>query len=183
MGNNGNNIRFIPEAMERMNGLISCRMKLGLSLKELSQRSGVSIRGLRKYEQRVRYPTIRNYNVLARIFEWESIKERVRPKYASASSELRQKRKKYEVVEIGYSDAEGLPKPVSYTFQEGHVYQLGADKRESSSTGYKPDNDGYKFYYEGKQGIHHVFREVIGGWITTRTDAQLIGEKIQEVAS
>ena len=36
------------------------------------------------------------------------------------------------------------------------------------------------FRYEGKTGIHHVFREARGGWQRTYTDAQLIGKKIEE---
>ena len=37
------------------------------------------------------------------------------------------------------------------------------------------------FKYEGKQGIHHVFREVRGNWTRTYTDAQLIGTRTEEV--
>ena len=37
------------------------------------------------------------------------------------------------------------------------------------------------FEYTGKQGIHHCFRSVLGGWSRTYTDYQLIGKKIREV--
>ena len=37
--------------------------------------------------------------------------------------------------------------------------------------------------YLGKQGKHHVFKSVRGGWSRTYTDAQLIGKFIQEVTT
>lgn len=37
------------------------------------------------------------------------------------------------------------------------------------------------FIYLGKQGKHHIFRHVAGGWTRTFTDPQLIGKFIQEV--
>jgi|GEM_PF-6851253 len=47
---------------------------------------------------------------------------------------------------------------------------------------YKLDSaNGCVFRYEGKQGIHHMFREVRGNWTRTYTDAQLIGAKTEEV--
>ncbi len=47
---------------------------------------------------------------------------------------------------------------------------------------YKIDSaNGCVFRYEGKQGIHHIFREVRGNWTRTYTDAQLIGAKTEEV--
>ena len=49
---------------------------------------------------------------------------------------------------------------------------------------YKIDSaNGCVFRYEGKQGIHHVFREIRGNWTRTYTDAQLIGARTEEVNS
>ena len=49
---------------------------------------------------------------------------------------------------------------------------------------YKIDSaNGCVFKYEGKQGIHHVFREIRGNWTRTYTDAQLIGARTEEVNS
>lgn len=42
--------------------------------------------------------------------------------------------------------------------------------------------DGYVFRYLGKQGIHHMFIEICGGWSRTYTDAQLVGKELVEVA-
>ena len=48
---------------------------------------------------------------------------------------------------------------------------------------YKIDSaKGCVFKYEGRQGIHHVFREVSGNWTRTYTDAQLIGATTEEVS-
>ena len=41
---------------------------------------------------------------------------------------------------------------------------------------------GYTFRYLGKQGIHHMFREICGGWGRTYTDAQLVGKEVVEVS-
>ena len=41
---------------------------------------------------------------------------------------------------------------------------------------------GYTFRYLGKQGIHHVFREICCGWGRTYTDAQLVGKEVVEVS-
>lgn len=42
-------------------------------------------------------------------------------------------------------------------------------------------SDDCVFEYIGKQGIHHCFKEIYGGWLRTYTDPQLIGKKIEEV--
>lgn len=41
--------------------------------------------------------------------------------------------------------------------------------------------DTHNFCYIGKQGIHHCFKAVLGGWSRTYTDTQLIGKSILEV--
>ena len=71
-------------------------------------------------------------------------------------------------------------------FEIGHFYFIkdkiktgmlkAGDTFLNVSTGY-----GCVFIYLGKQGKHHVFKSVRGGWSRTYTDAQLIGKLIQEV--
>ena len=56
------------------------------------------------------------------------------------------------------------------TFRTGKRYQIG-------DVGF----DAYTFVFIEKQGIHHCFKEVDGGWTRTYTDAQLVGKKIVEV--
>ncbi len=65
------------------------------------------------------------------------------------------------------------PKPVKipvnpvFSFDDGHQYII--------------DGGDYIFGYEGKQGKHHMFREIKGNWTRTYTDAQLVGKKVLEV--
>ena len=75
-----------------------------------------------------------------------------------------------------FEEAELRNKILNRKFTIGKKYFL-IDKGNS-----KPqDNESHVFTYQGKQGKHHVFKHLLGGWITTRTDAQLIGKTIQEV--
>ena len=66
-----------------------------------------------------------------------------------------------------------LPNPRKFSFTRGKYYTITNTKQEISSA--------YRLRYEGKQGIHHCFREIRGGWSCTFTDPQLIGKNIQEV--
>ena len=45
------------------------------------------------------------------------------------------------------------------------------------------DSQEYIFSYVGKEGIHHVFREIRGGWTRTYTDYQLIGKTVKEIGN
>lgn len=69
-----------------------------------------------------------------------------------------------------------LLRPVKYEFIEEHIYGIYESQK-------KQDDNVNMFRYEGKQGIHHMFREVHGGWTRTYTNAQLIGKHIKEVES
>mgnify|MGYP007101911272 CR=1 FL=1 len=63
-----------------------------------------------------------------------------------------------------------------------HKFIKGKKYFISDKGNYKPeDNESFVFIYLKKQGRHHVFQHAAGGWLTTRTDQQLIGKKIQEV--
>ena len=82
------------------------------------------------------------------------------------------------------------PEPVfifpSFSFDIKHLYSI-TDKLAYGLSRMKNDfldtETGYGciFLYTGKQGKHHVFKSVRGGWSRTYTDAQLIGKSIQEV--
>ncbi len=65
-----------------------------------------------------------------------------------------------------------------FTFKKSQVYQIYTSYRLGRSP---QDLCEYEYAYEGKRGIHHVFRERTGGWTRTYTDAQLVGKVIQEV--
>lgn len=147
---------------ENISNLYFLTMKAGLTVKELSQRTGISIKSLYDYMHGKHAPPQKRYNALAEVFGWEKLK---RPERAKT------KVVKHEAVEISYEDAPPLPKPVEFTFEEGHKYRIHDMKQE---------NDICVFKYEGKQGKHHMFREVRGGWMRTYTDAQLLGKQIKE---
>ena len=158
-------IRKNEEAVRNIYGLYQSRMELGLTQKELSQLSGIGVSTLYEYETRGRIPCVRNYNKLAKVFGWEKIldSQTENPKKVVLSPLLPPK-----PVE--------LPRPVKYEFIEEHIYGIYESQK-------KQDDNVNMFRYEGKQGIHHMFREVHGGWTRTYTDAQLIGKHITEVES
>ena len=79
-------------------------------------------------------------------------------------------------------------KSIQRNFIEGKCYKIygsgyagfhGSGKA-SASSGASWERDCI-FMFLRKEGIHHVFREVRGGWTRTYTDAQLVGKNIQEV--
>ena len=155
-----------PQAAENMGKLGLLMGRAGITTKELSQRTGISVKSLYEYRRGKHMPTVKGYNALAKVFGWEKLK---------AKKKLVKKAVKYVAKQIIIEEAPPLPKPVKYEFEEGHTYRiydsLNAKKRE---------NDISVFRYEGKQGIHHCFREVRGGWSRTYTDAQLVGKHIRE---
>lgn len=84
---------------------------------------------------------------------------------------------------------------IARTFTVGSCYQVVSNKSiikrlkaggkyvlQSISTGNNDPEVGYTFRYLGKQGIHHMFREICGGWSRTYTDAQLVGKEVIEVS-
>ena len=72
--------------------------------------------------------------------------------------------------------------PVTFTFENGHCYRIYKCSNKSHDVLLSPSWErNCIFRYEGKQGIHHCFREVRGGWSRTYTDIQLMGKKIEEV--
>ena len=68
--------------------------------------------------------------------------------------------------------------PRLYKLRCGACYRI---KSKRSITDGQKQEVNYTFRYCGRKGIHYVFREVVGGWTRTYTDAQLIGRKIEEV--
>ena len=77
-------------------------------------------------------------------------------------------------------------KAIRRHFTEGKCYRIfggvqpGSYNKKAVSTGTSWERDCI-FMFLRKDGIHHVFREVRGGWTRTYTDAQLVGKNIQEV--
>ena len=77
-------------------------------------------------------------------------------------------------------------KAIQRHFTEGKCYKiwgsgyLGSYERKTPSPGLSWESDCI-FRFLRKEGIHHIFCEVRGGWTRTYTDAQLVGKHIQEV--
>lgn len=84
---------------------------------------------------------------------------------------------------IGLEDRQ---KSIQQHFTKGKCYRiygrccLGSYERKNSSQGTTWERDCI-FMFLRKEGVHHMFREVRGGWTRTYTDAQLVGKNIQEV--
>ena len=82
---------------------------------------------------------------------------------------------------------EDRQKAIQRHFIEGKYYkiygsgQLGSHVRKTSSFGSTTWEYDCIFMFLRKEGIHHIFREIRGGWTRTYTDAQLVGKNIQEV--
>ena len=65
-------------------------------------------------------------------------------------------------------DEKARQKVLNHVFTKGQRYIIEKD---------------YIFEYLEKEGIHHIFREINGGWTRCYTDPQLIGKTIEEVKS
>ena len=82
---------------------------------------------------------------------------------------------------------EARQKALQRHFTEGKCYRIYEGSRQTSSHDKKIPLQGASwehdciFMFLRKEGIHHMFREVRGGWSRTYTDAQLVGKNIQEV--
>ena len=85
-------------------------------------------------------------------------------------------------------ELEERQKSIRRHFTEGKCYKIygsgysgfHGNGKASASSGASWERDCI-FMFLRKEGIHHVFREVRGGWTRTYTDAQLVGKNIQEV--
>lgn len=64
---------------------------------------------------------------------------------------------------------------VKFEFVSGKKYVI------KCQVGTMSEQTDYVFKYEGRQGIHHVFREIHGNWTRTYTDTQLIGKRLYEL--
>ena len=99
------------------------------------------------------------------------------------------------VSSIFSTPAEQSRAAIARTFTIGACYQvvsnktlikrLKAGEKYAVQTVSESNDDpefGFTFRYLGKQGIHHVFREISCGWGRTYTDAQLVGKEVIEVS-
>ena len=153
-------IEKYEQAVKNIRNLHSLRMNRGITQQKLSQLSGVSPDTIRNCEYGTYLPTITTYNKLCKVFGWKEITEATTKSIRQLTNTILEDLDELKPVK--------LPVPVEFTFIEGNNYSIeGADD--------------FIFCYEGKQGIHHMFREVRGNWTQTYTDAQLIGKQVKEL--
>lgn len=143
----------LPEFAKRnLKELVETRKSKGLTQTQLSKLSGVSEKILSKYEkEQVKRPDFDTYNKIAKVFNWKKIK-------------VLEKEIFYEKDEKPF-----LIPNREFTFEIGKRYQIDGKNIYS------------EFLYVEKRGKHHVFRNVLGGWEMTLTDAQLVGKTFMEV--
>ena len=80
-----------------------------------------------------------------------------------------------------FLELEERQRSIQRHFTEGKCYKiLGSHKGKTPPYSLSWEYD-CTFRFLRKEGIHHIFREVRGGWTRTYTDAQLVGKNIQEV--
>lgn len=174
-------IEGYEEAVKNIDGLYYLRESRGITQKELSQLSGISVTNIQRYETHKCLPEVKNYNKLAKFFGWKII--------TLTQSEVPSPKRSYKKLEdLPPFEPVKLPEVVKFTFLEGHNYTISkivyTEKYRGGQNSKHVDtlwSDDCVFRYEGKQGIHHIFREVRGNWTRTYTDAQLIGKRISEV--
>ncbi len=174
-------IKGNEEAVRNISGLYQSRMNRRMKQKELSQLSGIPTAEIRRYEFHKYLPRVKNYNKLAKVFGWEQIpithpetqSEAPNPKHSYVRLEDLPP-PKYEPIK--------LPRPVKFEFEKDHCYVI-TDNSPIKNIHHFQAVHVCVFKYEGKQGIHHMFREISGNWTRTYTDAQLIGKRISEVKS
>lgn len=180
-------IEKIPEALKYFRDLKKMRLKKGISQDQLAKKIGVTRNIITNYEKWKTLPKIKNYNKLADFFGWKKIKlaQSIRKTeiFSENASKQHQEDTEAELKRI----IEQRQKALTFTFEVGKCYSIWSTKNGfKNSKGNNPltgttwDEDCI-FRYEGKQGIHHCFREIRGDWTRTYTDCQLIGKYIKEV--
>ena len=168
-----NIVRNDKNAMKNVRCLREKRRNAKMSMAMLSDEAGLTYRAIQSYESGKSVPSPDAYNALADVFGWEKI-EKPAPKRKKCPA-----KRSYEAVVHEEETPPEVPRAPEFTFEAGKDYSIYAKdgNLERSSFGEK----SFVFRYVGKQGIHHVFREIHGGWSRTYTDVQLMGKTIQEV--
>ena len=159
------------------------REELGISRAEMSRRAGLS---LNAWSNAMR-GHIRRTESLWRTFcaalgvDAPFPRPSLRDQMAAARlAEMARERKARELaLELDVPRARGeIPAPPRSTFVRGKRYEIrgsvrGSRDAASTSDVFRPVGGTYL----RKEGVHHVFKGP-GGWLTTWTDAQLVGKKV-----
>ena len=150
--------------------LKALRYTLGLTQSQLAEKIGVSETSIAHCEK--------GYTPLGKVKAPAQLKIRAFLEVQDISPTVIAESKKI----LGLEERQ---KAIHKHFTEGkcyRVYEGNRNNKKTLSRGTSWENeDDYVFMFIHKEGIHHIFREIRGGWTRTYTDAQLIGKKIQEV--
>ena len=158
------NVKKSKSAADNLRTLRQQRAARGWTQLELAERIGTPKSSIAAYEQGKMSPSIKTYNQLAKAFGWSELTVK------STGTNPPRTVKHYDRVEHEEVPAPiEIPKPPKFFFETGRDYLI--------------DKATFTLRYEKKNGIHHTFRSVRGGWTQTFTDAQLIGKTIQEVGN
>ena len=153
---------------ESKGSIKALRQILGISQKELAEKVGVDRRTVGMWET-CHQPQKRYASKLQEIFDDCPKNPEASPPQSTAPK-------------IDYEDtiakrvAENL-RAIQRKFIVGKCYAITDSKNPSEGVILQQP----VLRYERKDGIHHVFRAVRGKWITTYTDAQLVGRYVKEV--
>ncbi len=162
---------FTPELLR------SKREQAGLLLEVLAQLANLKPETIEDYESGWRVPSRT---------AWRCIRNVLNMSKEEIANALAQE-KKIKVDTWVTPTEKFSPKIVTFKFEKGHCYSIkDAAKTYGAKfdAGINPKSGNYCiFRYEGKQGIHHKFMEIQGGWTRTYTDQQLIGKIIKEVGA
>ena len=158
------------KAMTALANMRKDMLKLGLTARDISKRTEIRISRVKDYAEGTTIPEPKTYNKLAKVFHWPKLHNKVN---TQVYTQAKGKQLSYEAVQHPEIKISAIPGSISFSFSVGQHYQFAYEK-------YSMDHE-YTFRYERKEGIHHMFREIHGGWSRTYTDAQLIGKTIMEV--
>ena len=148
------------------------RYNLGISKTKLSEKLGVDRNTITHWETGKTIPRGQHAQAISDIFG--DISDLTLPEESKET--YKQKKRRHELEEKKAQEIANSIKAMTQLFTEGKCNTITESKDSSSNALQK-----FILRYEGKRGIHHVFREVVGKWIVTYTDAQLIGKFIREV--
>lgn len=151
------------DALKSFCGLAGEMKSRGFSAQDVSRLTGIIPSKIQSYASGLMLPTVRTYNRLAHIFGWLILPER-----AQSVQVMSKPKQKMTSINPG----EGCMK---FEFASGKKYVI------KYQIGTMSEQADFVFKYEGRQGIHHVFREIHGNWTRTYTDTQLIGKRLYEL--
>lgn len=160
--------------MSNAENIKALRYTLGLSQADLGKKLGVDRSTVALWEKGTTVPRERYEKVIAEIFgDISSMSMPEKP----VSRHKKKDKADYDNEEEMLKLLAKKRAEIERSFTVGKCYSI-SDTPNSSSF-YSMNQ--FILQYERKEGIHHVFRETRGKWITTFTDAQLVGKFIKEV--